>query len=344
MTVAAIIPRNDYIGTGLVDTYAYGFKITSDAYLTVIKADTDGVEEVLDLGVDYTVTGVGNIGGGNVVLTNDLEDDYALTILQNVPVEQETSIRNDSEYYASIHEDTFDFGRRIDQQVAEVLRRAILFKRTSTTQNIYISDIVADSVLLSNGTADEVDWAPRSDFVGPTGPQGPSGDPGQASVWFVDTGVPDPGLGVDEDMYLDDANGDVYQKQSGTWVLTANISGPTGAAGPTGFGTLNGTPLVPAGTTQTVDWDLGNFQTIDLGSASGDVTLTLDNPSADPARYTIFVIQGATPRDLIWPAGVYFPQGQAPILSQTDDAIDKIELLWNTTNYYGDWNNDYQEP
>lgn len=168
MTVAAIVPRNDYVGTGLVDTYAYGFKIVNQDDLLVIKADTDGVEEVLTLGVDYTVTGVGLINGGTVVLSSDLENNYTLTILQNVPIEQETSIRNDSEYYASIHEDTFDTGRRIDQQIAESLGRAILFKRSSTATGIYIGDIVPDSVLLSNPAGDGLDWADSSDFAGTT--------------------------------------------------------------------------------------------------------------------------------------------------------------------------------
>jgi hypothetical protein len=341
MTVAAIVPRNDYTGTGSVDTYAYGFKILDQDDLLVVVADTDGLEETLTIGVDYTVTGVGLANGGNVVLTSDLTLNYHLTILQNVAIEQETSIRNDSEYYASIHEDTFDTSRRIDQQVAEMLQRAILFKKTSTTTGIFISDIVAESVLMSNVAGDEVDWEPRASFVGPTGPQGATGDPGEASVWFVGTGVPSVLVGVDDDMYLDDANGDVYQKQVGAWVLVANIAGPTGATGPTGFGTKNASTMSPAGTTQTVNWNLGEIQVLDLGSASGDVTLTFTNVSVAVARYTLFIIQGGTPRNVIWPASVKFPQAQAPIISTVDNAVDKVEMLWDTVNYYGDWNNSY---
>ena len=37
--------------------------------------------------------------------------------------------------------------------------------------------------------------------------------------------------------------------------------------------------LTPVGTTQTIDFDLGNIQTLDLSSATGDVTLTLSNVS-----------------------------------------------------------------
>lgn len=191
MTVAAIIPRNDYIGTGLVDTYAYGFKIVDQTDLLVIVADEDGVETVMDLGTDYTVTDVGNINGGTIVFSGNLADGYALTILQNAPIEQETSIRNDSRYYASIHEDTFDTGRRIDQQLEEQLQRTLQFKRTSLTTGVYIDDVQDDSVLLSNSDSTSVGWAPRASFIGPTGatgPTGPAGAPGIVSS-ISDTGT-----------------------------------------------------------------------------------------------------------------------------------------------------------
>lgn len=101
-----------------------------------------------------------------------------------------------------------------------------------------------------------------------------------------------------------------------------------------------GTPSAPAGTTQTLDFANGSIQTLDLGSASGDLTLTLSNPVAG-VKYRLHVIQGATPRDITWPASVKWANGQKPILSQTDDAIDVIDLYYDGTNYFGDWNLGY---
>lgn len=98
--------------------------------------------------------------------------------------------------------------------------------------------------------------------------------------------------------------------------------------------------LTPAGTTQTVDWNSGVVQTLDLSSASGDVTLTLSNPVAG-ASYKLWVIQGATFRDLIFPASVKWPQGQAPILTQQTGAIDRIEFYYNGTSYLADWQVDW---
>jgi len=92
--------------------------------------------------------------------------------------------------------------------------------------------------------------------------------------------------------------------------------------------------MEPSGTTQTVDWDSGNSQTLDLGSASGDVTLTLSN-GATGATYVLKIIQGATARDLIWPASVLWPDGITPVISTTNDIVDIVSLFYDGTNYYG---------
>ncbi len=100
------------------------------------------------------------------------------------------------------------------------------------------------------------------------------------------------------------------------------------------------TPSAPSGTSQTLDFANGSIQVLDLGSASGDVTLTLSNPVAG-ILYRLHVVQGATPRDITWPASVKWANGQKPILSQVDDAIDVVKLYYDGTNYFGDWNLGY---
>jgi len=56
--------------------------------------------------------------------------------------------------------------------------------------------------------------------------------------------------------------------------------------------------LTPSGTSQTIDWDEGNSVSVDLGSATGDVTLTLNNGQPG-GSYIIEVIQASTARNLI---------------------------------------------
>lgn len=67
------------------------------------------------------------------------------------------------------------------------------------------------------------------------GPQGNAGATGTAgATWYTGTGAPAGGTGVNNDLYLDLATGDVYKKTAGSWGSTGNIKGPTGATGGTG--------------------------------------------------------------------------------------------------------------
>lgn len=76
---------------------------------------------------------------------------------------------------------------------------------------------------------------------------GGSGTPG--SIWRVGTGAPSNSVGVDTDLWLDGATGDVYQRASGLYALVCNIRGP---AGPTGATGATG-PQGPPGTGGTTD-------------------------------------------------------------------------------------------
>ena len=92
----------------------------------------------------------------------------------------------------------------------------------------------------------------------------------------------------------------------------------------------------PTGTTETIDWNDGNFAVIDLGSATGDVTLTLSNPVAG-APYFIKFIQGATFRNVIFPSSVKVAGGTAPYtfdVTETDDAIDIMALAYDESSQY----------
>ena len=98
--------------------------------------------------------------------------------------------------------------------------------------------------------------------------------------------------------------------------------------------------LTPAGTTETIDFDNGNIQQLDLGSATGDVTVTLSSPQAG-AWYTIWITQASAARSITWPGTVKWPQGQAPLLSSGDDEIDMVRLYYTGTEYRGLWELDF---
>jgi len=108
---------------------------------------------------------------------------------------------------------------------------------------------------------------------------GPQGNPGNDGVdgnrWFDGSGAPGGGLGNDDDYYLDTDNGDVYQKQLGSWGVVGNIEGPQGPQG-------NDGPIGPAGPMNVEAF------------ISETGTVTLPNSTTKQVVYTDSVTIGST--------------------------------------------------
>ena len=95
---------------------------------------------------------------------------------------------------------------------------------------------------------------------GTNGTNGSNGSNGSnGATWRNGSGVPSNGTGVDGDYYLNNANGDVYLRASGTYSITANIKGAAGTAGTNGTnGAIwrNGSSATSSGTGVEVACDL----------------------------------------------------------------------------------------
>lgn len=168
MTVASATNRNDYVGNGSAETFAYSFKIFDQSHLLVtVKETATGEETTLTLTTQYTVTGVGETSGGSVVLVDDgsdwldaggdLDTGWELTIRRVVPLTQLTDIRNQGSFFPEAHEDQFDLLVMIDQQQQNELDRTPKFSETSDQTDIVIPEPEADKAWFWNalGTAIE---------------------------------------------------------------------------------------------------------------------------------------------------------------------------------------------
>lgn len=153
MTVSSTVNRSGpYNGNGVTTTFVYGFRILGATHLTVVST-VDGVDTVVDPS-DYSVSGVGDAGGGNIVFTLAPASDQAITIIRNTPFTQETDLENQGAYYAETVEAAFDLAAMRDQQLEERLDRAVQIPVGADPAEL---PTLIENVIRLSGSADNID-------------------------------------------------------------------------------------------------------------------------------------------------------------------------------------------
>lgn len=132
MTVSSSTNRVSYSGNGTLTTFAYTFKIFDQGDLTVILRASNGAETVQTITTDYTVTGVGDVGGGNVVFTTAPTATETVVILREQGLTQGLDLVPNDPFPAQSLEESLDKLTFMVQQHNEELGRAIKASRTNT--------------------------------------------------------------------------------------------------------------------------------------------------------------------------------------------------------------------
>lgn len=109
MTVSTELSHEEYVGNGVTTDFDFRFRIFESRHLIVVVADNDGNETTLKNGTDYFIVGVGSYFGGKVVLSKPLAKDWKILLERDLPVVQETDLRNQGKFFAEVHEDAFDY-------------------------------------------------------------------------------------------------------------------------------------------------------------------------------------------------------------------------------------------
>ena len=160
MTVSSTASSNDYVGDGTVSVYPYTYRIFTDTDLVVTRSNpTTGVETTLQLGVDYSVSGVGSPSGGNVFLTSNLPPSWRLNIRRVLPLVQELDVRNQGTFLPENHERAFDKLVMIDQQQQIDIARSLRLGETAVGVKTKLPAPVALRVLRWNAAADAIENA-----------------------------------------------------------------------------------------------------------------------------------------------------------------------------------------
>ena len=115
-------PRIQYAGSGTSGPFDVIFIFDQGADLKVIKTSTLGVDTVLTLTADYTVTG-GNIDVGEVTLLSPLLSGEILTIIRNTVKTQETDYVENDRFAAEDHERALNKLTLITQDMSSTLSR-----------------------------------------------------------------------------------------------------------------------------------------------------------------------------------------------------------------------------
>lgn len=186
MSISTYVPRSDYIGTGILDTYSFDFTVTDKSQILIAKYDDAGdLVWVVD-GEDLTYLSSSSFnedGGGQVVLAADLEVDYTLHIIQNAvePI-QTKQFKRSTHWTLEQFESALDLLGLQLQSVAYKANRAPILGNM-VTQAVaeafdYGVEVVADAVIAFNADGDGFETVPRSTFVGNTGATGATGPAG----------------------------------------------------------------------------------------------------------------------------------------------------------------------
>jgi len=137
MTVSTETNHNEYTGNGVTTFFPYTFRIFKKSDLVVTITDGADGEDIktLRLDTDYTVTGAGGFRGGSVVLKAPLAAGVRISISRELPVTQETDLRNQGKFFAEVHEDAFDKLTMLIQQLRSVF--SLSLRKPSFLANYY---------------------------------------------------------------------------------------------------------------------------------------------------------------------------------------------------------------
>jgi hypothetical protein len=173
MAITEYRPREEYVGTGSLDTYSFGFKVASAAQVLVAVYDEDGVETFRVRGTDTTyltscvVDAVD--GGGEIVLVDDLPANHNMVILQanDTPL-QEVEFRDKRDFTLKRFEAALDVVVGQIQRLSYLVGRSLKLPEKvldAVDFNAELDDVAEDTLLAISPTGDQFVLGPSVPYL-----------------------------------------------------------------------------------------------------------------------------------------------------------------------------------
>lgn len=333
MTTPVTPFRKDHACNGATTNFLYDWQITANTELLVTKLTlATGLEETLVVGSDYTVTGVSDPNGGNVVISPALSSAYKIVITSNVTYQQDADFTNQNSVKPEEVESALDKLCRQIKQLAEAVNRAVKTSVGSTvTPDELIEDIntkaasVVSYAALAEAWADYAEtWGvyageqaallPKNNYAATANPtvNDDSGD-GYAvgSTWF------------------DTTSGDRFQCTNAT--VGAAVWVEVSALAPGDVGTM----AFEAAADYYAKTEIASIRQIPQNSKSADYTLVL---SDGEGKHILHPSADTTPRTFTIPANasVAYPIGTAiTFVNQNSAGVLSIAITTDTMRLAG---------
>ena len=134
MTISTTTIKNSYSGNGSTTTFNYTFKITDQDDIDVIIRSANGTETTKTITTHYTVSGVGNAGGGTITFTsgNIPTGTETVVLRRSTPLTQGVDLIENDPLPANTLEDAFDKLTSISQELQEQADRSLKISRTNS--------------------------------------------------------------------------------------------------------------------------------------------------------------------------------------------------------------------
>jgi hypothetical protein len=126
MTISSQPQRTSYACSGTTGPYAFPYRFLENADLLVTRIDATGARIILSLGADYSVSGAGVGGGGNISTTASYADGQVEVWLAMV-IDQLASLPSGGPFRSDSVETALDRLTLIDAALAEQIGRALSF-------------------------------------------------------------------------------------------------------------------------------------------------------------------------------------------------------------------------